>query len=255
MLAVVSDIIAGAIGKIIGVSVDSVADGMSQKATLAARLIELHHGLNDLETTSRELARWLQAMSEPGEIAIPGTYVSGKSGVFSRKEVWRAIHPFGDAVRAVDQQLKATGKIISVYAPDLYVSISWAIGPKDQIRVTLDLLMASLPRYVEAADLSRHFIQAAARSPSSTDREQFRNAVRMEAEKRNIKNDQKAVSLLASELLTAELVIQDYDISDPDAMRGIFERFEKNVSDLEQARRALGKFIKDQLPLEKILRI
>jgi hypothetical protein len=232
MLTVLSDLLIQIIHKIVGTAVDATSQNIARRRSLAAKLIDLFSALVEIQETSQRLHADLVALASGKEpvspiAAVPmGRVMVGRSTDQLRREVKR----FSDI-------LEATKTFLNIYSDDdLSTRLEGMMVRKGEYLRGLDLLLVAVPELRNSDDLSTGYLRFPLSFPGR----------------------QKLSAMLQTnpdleQLIHKEFNVRELNIHNQPELTNILRYVERDLARLQEARRELGQFIKNNLPLESVI--
>jgi len=258
MLEVLSAIIVKAIEKIIGSSIDTVAKKVSWKSSLAAKLINLFSCLCEIEKSSQEfyedlllLASGKEPITEIAKVPMGRIVIRKRSGELK------------NAVTKFSEQFKEIEAYLSIYDNEVSFGLNDIMLSKTRYIKAIDFFLASCPSFREFDDLSTGYLVFPSALPGLNMVNEILCLAKKELKINRENNllldrgsEDKNVSSYsdkANSMILAEFGMREAHIHSASDVQYILERVEKDIKKIEQARLQLAEFIKNNLPLEKIL--
>jgi hypothetical protein len=240
MLEIFTSIIIQALSKIFEKSADMVAGDISWRRSIAAACIKLYDSLEKLESDSRAAYESFKAMAE-------GTRTPTKVMIKDRMDaLFKSSESFIKNLREVESKL-------NIYDQDLLIKIRDIRSMKFGTLVAVDMLLDAAPSHIKEgkkltslisyptsiSDLSAQYVQT---YPSGS---LYIKEISNEWIENEVKKIRKSIK--------AKLKKKTVDLALPAEAKIALRGAEDNIRTIEQTRKQLAEFIKQNFPLNEIL--
>jgi hypothetical protein len=227
MIDVMAAFISGAISKLFNTSVDVATKNINQKKTAAAKLLELHVSLTMLADASNDALEYFRGHAFSPISTAPAKTVARQK-----------LDALLKCSEEFSKQLMVVRHALSIHGNELVITLLESHRKKGSTLGVINLLLLSCPR-PEQSQKSSFILEYPSIRPERL------------PEVQRLADAEEVKTLVAS--IRKNMKFNHVDIRDQNELAIAMKGFEDAIKQIEEARRQLSEFIKENFKLEHLL--